>query len=457
MCESEAKDAIDFEEVSNIPDAGESMTGSHIASGQPSNRRQRLDAIAKDFLGKEETENVVVSLPMYYGDLLSWALRYFLENSGWHVNNIFGYHEQRPVYSDALVGYELRQSLLRDGIVFIEKDDGRLVITVNGLLNYVLITGSSDCKELADEVAHWIRIIAKTCNFYRGGKIELMRGIYFIEPPAKTWENLILDPGVKEEIWGNTIGFLEKRHLLRKFGVPAKRGVLLVGEPGTGKTLLCKGIMSAAKEFTFIKANQKYLDDPRYIVNLYKVALDLSPSIVFIEDIDRIASGRMEFRGLATITTLLDILDGLEELNEVVTVATTNSLETIDKAFTSRPSRFDRVIELPLPNRELREELIAQACNKLALSDDNRAYIAGKTENCTPAQIQEIIYTLAIDYCHNEEASRAGCPSFSQVKLSEAIAKVVRKDGRRMGFIMTDNGNRMDKTRTARIHEVDMN
>lgn len=451
MCDSEIKDAGNLRGAGNISEEDESMPELEVESEQPSNHRKKLDAIIADFLNREETANAVVAMPMYYGDLLAWALQCFIENSGWHVNRIIGYHEQRPVYSDACVGYRKKQSLLRDGTFFIEKDGVRLVITVNGPLNYVLITGPVHCKTRVDEAANWIRVITNEGNFYRGGKIELVRRIRFIEPSSKTWGDLILDQEIKDEIWENTIGFLKKRGSIRRYGVPAKRGVLLVGSPGTGKTLLCKALMSADAEFTFIKANQKYLDEPMYIINLYQIARDLSPTVVFIEDIDRIAHERVQHGGVAAITTLLDVLDGLEELDEVVTVATTNSLETIDKAFAKRPSRFDRVIELPLPDLELRKELIALICKKVNSSSDNQIYIAEKTEGCTPAHIQEIIYTLVIGHCQTSDAEESEELNFSRYELDKAILKVSRRVGRPLGFILNgNNGKFVDaKMKTA--------
>ncbi len=96
------------------------------------------------------------------------------------------------------------------------------------------------------------------------------------------------------------------------------------------------------------------MDDDSYIPQLYELAQDISPCIVFIEDIDLISQNRMGWgytKGTA-ILSLLSVLDGVEECYEIVTVATTNHLETLDKAIDRRPLRFDRIIEIPYPSLE---------------------------------------------------------------------------------------------------------
>lgn len=88
----------------------------------------------------------------------------------------------------------------------------------------------------------------------------------------------------------------------------------------------------------------------------------------------------------------------LEEKQGIITVATTNNLQSLDRALSQRPSRFDHVIEIPLPTIEERKELVCLLCQKVPLDEDSREYIAQKAEHCTPAQLQEIIFSLAIEY-----------------------------------------------------------
>jgi integrase len=135
------------------------------------------------------------------------------------------------------------------------------------------------------------------------------------------------------------------------------------------------------------------LDVNFYVTWPYSLAQDLTPCIVFIEDIDLIGQNREEFgyqRGNALLS-LLAVLDGIEENNGIITVATTNCLDTLDKALSQRPSRFDCVIKLSRPSIAQRKELISRLCQKIPLDEQTQEYIAAKTENFTPAELSAIL------------------------------------------------------------------
>ena len=234
---------------------------------------------------------------------------------------------------------------------------------------------------------------------------------------------------------------MENRERLAGYGIPAKRGVLLVGKPGTGKTLVCKALMAGSPGITCIMAHNYALAEEEYITQLYALAQDLSPCIVFIEDIDLIAQDRIEWgytRG-PSLLSLLSVLDGVEEHNEIVTVATTNHLETLDKAIGQRPSRFDRIIEIPCPSLEQRKEFISSLCYKIPLDDDIQACMARKTDGLTPAQIQEVIFSLAIRYGQTDQSDESGCLKVSAEQVNGAISRINGRSKHQMGFPIRDN------------------
>jgi AAA+ superfamily predicted ATPase len=137
----------------------------------------------------------------------------------------------------------------------------------------------------------------------------------------------------------------------------------------------------------------------------------------------------------SSLVSLLSVLDGVEEHNKIVTVATTNCLETLDKALSQRPSRFDRVIRLALPSIEQRRELIARLCRRIPLDEDTREYIAHRADNCTPAHIQEIIYGLVIQ----RPAAEDGL-TFSKFDIDLVISRVSDGNRHRLGFSGINNG-----------------
>ena len=280
--------------------------------------------------------------------------------------------------------------------------------------------------------------IADKENFYRGKKIEFTGQIDFLDVIDKSWDGIVLDTETKADIKANTVGFLEQSEHWIQYGIPAKRGILLSGEPGTGKTIICKALMSEADGITCINANGYALDRDNYVTELYELADNLSPSIVFIEDIDLIGQNRGEFgyqRGSALLA-LLAVLDGIEERKKIVTVATTNFLESLDKALSQRPSRFDRVIKLTRPSVQQRRELVNHLCRKIPIDENMQEYIAIKADNCTPAQLQEIIFSLVIQFTAGQSEL-----SFSNADVERAISRINDKSRYQIGFVVNDNHN----------------
>jgi cell division protease FtsH len=331
-----------------------------------------------------------------------------------------------------------------DGQMLVRKGELRLTVTVDINPKWrgcVQAEGLAKKKGEIHDFIQGVKTVAREQNFYRGKKLEFGGRIRFLNLPARAWESIILDRRIKDEIWANTIGFLANRERLKGHGIPPKRGVLLVGEPGTGKTLACKALMAGSPGLTCIMANAYALDEEEYITELYELAQDLCPCIVFIEDIDLIAQNRMEWgysKGPALLS-LLSALDGIEEHEQIVTVATTNCLEVLDKAIGQRPSRFDRVIELPRPSLEQRERLVNSICRRIPIDDDVQAYIARKTENYTPAQLQEVIYSLVIGYTQRNGSDEPGCLRFSTEEVDRAISKISGRNRHRLGFTLRDN------------------
>ena len=413
-------------------------------------RRRRLQqknrADINQFLGKSRRTNHVGILPRYYAELLTWALHRYLEREGWKITATLGYHGPEPVYVDVDTGGET-ENLLMDGQMLIEKGDIRYTVTVDAnprRRGSVQLEGPlKKKKEMAGFIGGILDIVDKE-NFYQGKKIEFSGRIRFLDVKDRSWDSIVLESEVKHEINANTVDFLRRNDEWSKYGIPLKRGILLAGEPGTGKTIICKALMAEADGITCVTTNGYALDDDDYITELYELAEDLSPCIVFIEDIDLIGQSRMEFgyqRGSALLS-LLSVMDGVEEQQEVVTIATTNCLETLDKALSERPSRFDRVIKLSRPSIEQRIELIRRLCEKIPLDDDIQKYIAGKTENCTPAQLQEIIYSLVIQYSAAQSELLV-----NKADVDRAISRINNKNRHRLGF--TDGNHNGDKPNLA--------
>ncbi|GLE01679.1 hypothetical protein PINS_up010513 [Pythium insidiosum] len=168
--------------------------------------------------------------------------------------------------------------------------------------------------------------------------------------------------------------------LYKQIGVDPPRGVLLYGPPGTGKTMLAKAVANATTA-SFIRVVgsefvQKYLGEgPRMVRDVFRLARENSPSIVFIDEVDAIATKRFDAQTGADrevqriLLELLNQMDGFDQATNVKVIMATNRADTLDPALL-RPGRLDRKIEFPLPDRR-QKRLIYQACTaKMNLSDE---------------------------------------------------------------------------------------
>lgn len=403
-------------------------------------RRRRNNTITSKFLGEGERENGVVILPPYYNELLAWALHHYLKSEGGKVIRVLGYRYPEPIYANVNTDYDQYENLPVEACLLVEKGDSHFVITIHptGVTGSAImqIEGLASKKDEIDRLGRGVDSMAKEQNFYRGKKLEFAgRGIRFLHLPSNLWENIVLPPDSKADMKANTIDFLANQGRLARYGIPARRGILLVGEPGTGKTLLCKALMAQSRGTTGIIANAEALFLPDYISSLYDLAQDLSPCIVFIEDIDLIADERQR---RIPLLSLLSQLDGVEEHEQIITIATTNHLEIIDKALSQRPSRFDRVIQLPRPAIEYRREFISSLSGKIPMDEVTQSYLADRTEGLTPAQIQEIVYTLVIEYSQNNHDDPERF-SFSGEEVTRAISRINGRNGHRLGFNISAN------------------
>lgn len=168
--------------------------------------------------------------------------------------------------------------------------------------------------------------------------------------------------------------------LYEDIGIKPPKGVILYGEPGTGKTLLAKAVANSTSA-TFLRVVgseliQKYLGDgPKLVRELFRVADEMSPSIVFIDEIDAIGTKRYDSHSggereiQRTMLELLNQMDGFDALSEVKVIMATNRIETLDPALI-RPGRIDRKIEFPLPDAKTKRRIFSIHTGKMTLSDD---------------------------------------------------------------------------------------
>jgi proteasome regulatory subunit len=193
---------------------------------------------------------------------------------------------------------------------------------------------------------------------------------------------------------------LTKPEIFKRIGVEPPKGILLYGSPGTGKTLIAKAVAHEAKA-TFIRMSgselvHKFIGEGAGLVReLFTLARERAPAIVFIDEIDAVGSMRTNdgTSGSAevqrTLMQLLAEMDGFDNRGDIRIMAATNRVDMLDPALL-RPGRFDRLIKIPLPDQVARLEILKIHTKRMHLADISLEVIAAMTDSATGAELQAI-------------------------------------------------------------------
>ena len=215
-------------------------------------------------------------------------------------------------------------------------------------------------------------LVTQKTVFHIAEKGETLRGV-----PQVTYEDI---GGLTDEIKKvREMIELPLRHpeIFEKLGIEAPKGVLLYGPPGTGKTLLAKAVANESNaHFISISGpeimSKFYGESEARLREIFKEAREKSPSIIFVDEIDSIAPKREEVTGEVerrVVSQMLSLMDGLEARGKVIVISATNRPNAIDPAL-RRPGRFDREIEIKVPDKKGRKDILAIHTRNMPLSDD---------------------------------------------------------------------------------------
>ncbi len=254
-----------------------------------------------------------------------------------------------------------------------------------------------------------------------------------IERPTIKYEDIGgLEPQI-EEIKEVVELPLIKPELFRKVGIDPPTGVLLIGPPGTGKTLLAQAVAQETNA-TFIRLVgselvQKYIGEGgRLVRELFALAKEKAPSIIFIDELDAIAARRVDSGTSAdrevqrTLMQLLAELDGFDPLKNVRIIAASNRPDVLDPALL-RPGRFDRIIDVPLPTYEARLEILFIHTRRMNLRKEvSLEDIASKTDGMSGADLKAICTEAGMF------AIRERRHSISKHNFQQAFEKIKKGD-----------------------------
>jgi transitional endoplasmic reticulum ATPase len=322
--------------------------------------------------GKRRT--VAKCLPLYPSDEGKGIIRIDglgRNNSGIAIGDTISVRKIKAVAAEKVVVAPLEaippidERYLADALesVPLIKGDNVMVPYFGGRLTFQVI----GVTPAADAV-----LVTQKTVFHIAEKGETLRGV-----PQVTYEDI---GGISNEIKKvREMIELPLRHpeIFEKLGIEAPKGVLLYGPPGTGKTLLAKAVANESQaHFISISGpeimSKFYGESEARLREIFKEAREKSPSIIFVDEIDSIAPKREEVTGEVerrVVSQMLSLMDGLEARGKVIVIAATNRPNAIDPAL-RRPGRFDREIEIKVPDKKGRSDILAIHSRNMPLADD---------------------------------------------------------------------------------------
>ena len=310
-------------------------------------------------------------------------------------------------------GGETRECL-RVAVVLLEDGDDRIAILFRGPdpesgsseLTLEIISSRS---ESAEGLGRRLRELALEHNVYRGHVVSFGRSMFgergsilrFRERPTMSREELILPTATFDDLRRQVVGVARNSARLRAAGQHLKRGILLYGPPGVGKTHSVRYLISELVGTTVVELTGETLHGIREACS---VARTLQPAMIVVEDVDLIAEERSHYDGETPLLfTLLNEMDGLDEDADVVFLLTTNRADLLEPALASRPGRVDQAVHIDLPDRESRRRLVELYRGGLDIDLGRLDTVLDQTDGVTASFLKELLRRAAVVAADRED------------------------------------------------------
>jgi AAA+ superfamily predicted ATPase len=261
---------------------------------------------------------------------------------------------------------------------------------------------AAEDPDFAARIAVEVRESALEHNIYRRQVVSFGRNMFgeretvltFHHRPAMSLDDLILPTETVDAITRQVVGVARHRAQLLAAGQHLKRGLLLYGPPGVGKTHTVRYLMSQLTETTIVQlaGNTLHMIGPAC-----SVARTLQPAVIVIEDVDLIAEERDMYEGSHPLLfQLLNEMDGLAEDADVVFLLTTNRADLLEPALAERPGRVDQAVALEMPDREGRRRLFALYRAGLDVDESRLDSVLDRTDGVTASFLKELLRRAAV-------------------------------------------------------------
>ncbi len=364
------------------------------------------------------------------------------------ASDLDGFHTPRPgniarVTLPSGPDGETRECL-RAVVVLATDDAARVAVLFRGSdaddeHRKVSVEVVSDRPESGPRVAARLRELSVRHNVYRGQVVSFGHSMFgergsvlrFHRRQHVPREALILPETTYADVRRQVVGVAHNRDLLRDAGQHLKRGLLLYGPPGVGKTHTVRHLVGELTGTTVVELTG---DTLHLVREACSIARALQPAMIVVEDVDLIAERRDHYRGETPLLfTLLNEMDGLAEDADVVFLLTTNRADLLEPALASRPGRVDQAVHIDLPDADSRRRLLELYRGTLDLDVSRLDQVIARTEGVTASFLKELLRRAAV-VAADRQASVEGPLAVTADDLEGALEDLL------------DSRNRMTRT-----------
>jgi hypothetical protein len=327
-----------------------------------------------------------------------------LVSGGGGIMNGDGAAEGPVAYTNIALDGDRVLACTQLGLYLISEGDTRLAMLVarieRGYDNGIKVEVLASERAAADACLAALRSSMRKRNVYRGHVVSLFVNnsrdlqVAFHRLPKIAREHIILPSGLLERIERQSVGFSKHAEQLHAAGRHLKRGMLLHGAPGTGKTLTAMYLAGRMPDRTVLLITGRTMG---LLEQACAMARTLQPATIILEDVDLIAEERTRQNGgcAPLLFELLNQMDGLADDADILFVLTTNRPDLLEPALAARPGRIDQAVEVPVPDAECRRRLFELYGQGLKVTARVEPYIE-RTAGASAAFIRELLRKAAL-------------------------------------------------------------